>query len=180
MGMSRARAASRRRRHDRWVPAKTLWVHPERGFRSSSRPFVLEALRSLLLMPSQPLSRCRCGVRSPDGFPFAHANTYCWRSMRLRRDRQDAKRLVRQQGRARRAHSLRTRTENAEDFDPRIDDRASQSVDFFVRLSSWRSWRLGDLSKQGSQRDMLALICGARASATGRKCRARRVARSLP
>jgi hypothetical protein len=49
MGMSRPRAASRRRRHDRWVLAKTLWVHPERGFRSSSRPFMLEVLRSLLL-----------------------------------------------------------------------------------------------------------------------------------
>jgi hypothetical protein len=48
-GISRARAASGRRRHDRWVLAKTLWVHPERGFRSSSRPFVLEVLRSLLL-----------------------------------------------------------------------------------------------------------------------------------
>jgi hypothetical protein len=50
MGMSRVGAARRRRRHDRWVLAKTLWVHPERGFRSSSsRPFVLEVLRSLLL-----------------------------------------------------------------------------------------------------------------------------------
>jgi hypothetical protein len=49
MGMSRPRAAGRRRRHDRWVLAKTLWVHPERGFRSSSRPFMLEVLRSLLL-----------------------------------------------------------------------------------------------------------------------------------
>jgi len=47
--MSRSRTASRRRRHDRWMLAKTLWVHPERGFRSSSRPFVLEVLRSLLL-----------------------------------------------------------------------------------------------------------------------------------
>jgi hypothetical protein len=39
--------------------------------------------------------------------------------------------------------------ENAVDFDRRIDDRASQSVDFFVPalvLASWLSWRLGDLS----------------------------------
>ena len=37
-----------------------------------------------------------------------------------------------------RTHSHRTRGRKAVDFDRGIDDRASQSVDFFVRLFSWR------------------------------------------
>jgi len=44
---------------------------------------------------------------------------------------------------------------NAVEFDRRIDDRASQSVDFFIPalfLASWRSWRLDDLSTQCPRR----------------------------